>query len=51
MEVLKVASQSGPKTVAKALALILRKDGEAELHALRAGAVNQAVKAAAVARG
>lgn len=51
MEVLKVSSKSNPSAVAKALALLLRREGKAELHAIGAGAVNQAVKAAAVARG
>lgn len=51
MEILKVSAKSNPKSVAKALALLLRREGKAELHAVGAGAVNQAVKAAAVARG
>jgi stage V sporulation protein S len=51
VEILKVSAKSNPKSVAKALALLLRREGKAELHAVGAGAVNQAVKAAAVARG
>lgn len=51
MEILKVSAKSNPKSVAKALALLLRREGKAELHAVGAGAVNQAVKAAAIARG
>lgn len=51
MEVLKVSAHSSPKSVAGALAAIIREKGRAELQAVGAGAVNQAVKAIAVARG
>lgn len=51
MEVLKVASESNPNSVAGALAAVLRESGKAELQAVGAGAVNQAVKAIAIARG
>lgn len=51
MEVLKVSAQSNPKSVAGALAAVLREKGSAEVQAVGAGAVNQAVKAIAVARG
>lgn len=51
MEVLKVSSQSKPKSVAGALAAVLREKGSAEVQAVGAGAVNQAVKAIAIARG
>ncbi|MBM7623552.1 stage V sporulation protein S [Sporohalobacter salinus] len=51
MEVLKIASDSQPKSVAGALAAVLRDEGKAELQAIGAGAVNQAVKAVAIARG
>jgi stage V sporulation protein S len=51
VEVLKVAAQSNPKSVAGALAAILRESGSAELQAVGAGAVNQTVKAIAIARG
>lgn len=51
MEVLKVASQSNPKSVAGALTAVLRENGRAELQAVGAGAVNQAVKAIAITRG
>lgn len=51
MEVLKIASDSKPKSVAGALAAVLRDEGKAELQAIGAGAVNQAVKAIAIARG
>ena len=51
MEVLKVSAQSNPTSVAGALAAVLRENGSAELQAVGAGAVNQAVKAIAIARG
>ncbi|HOA91953.1 MAG: stage V sporulation protein S [Firmicutes bacterium] len=51
MEVLKVSTNSIPKSVAGALAAVLREKGSAELQAVGAGAVNQAVKAIAIARG
>ncbi len=51
MEILKVSAQSKPKSVAGALAAVLRERGAAEVQAVGAGAVNQAVKAIAIARG
>ncbi|MCX7883544.1 stage V sporulation protein S [Caloramator quimbayensis] len=51
MEVLKVSAQSQPKAVAGALAAVLRERASAEVQAVGAGAVNQAVKAIAITRG
>ncbi|MHB1392005.1 MAG: stage V sporulation protein S [Clostridia bacterium] len=51
MEVLKVSATSQPKSVAGALAAVLRERSTAELQAVGAGAVNQAVKAIAITRG
>lgn len=51
MEVLKVSARSNPKSVAGALAAVVRERGAAEIQAVGAGAVNQAVKAIAIARG
>jgi len=51
MDVLKVSAQSNPKSVAGALAAVLRERGTAEVQAVGAGAVNQAIKAIAIARG
>ncbi|MGI5853435.1 MAG: stage V sporulation protein S [Bacillota bacterium] len=51
MEVLKVSSHSSPKSVAGALAAVIRENGLAELQAVGAGAVNQAIKAIAITRG
>ncbi|TDX51972.1 stage V sporulation protein S [Orenia marismortui] len=51
MEMLKVSSKSKPKSVAGALAAVIREDGRAELQGVGAGAINQAVKAIAIVRG
>lgn len=51
MEVLKVSSKSSPNSVAGALAGVIRDCGSAELQAIGAGALNQAIKAVAIARG
>ena len=51
MEVLKVSAKSNPNSVAGALAGVLREKGGAEIQAIGAGALNQAVKAIAIARG
>ncbi len=51
MEVLKVSAHSLPKSVAGALAAVLRERSSAEIQAVGAGAVNQAVKAIAITRG
>lgn len=51
MEILKVSAQSQPKSVAGALAAVLREKCSAEVQAVGAGAVNQAVKAIAITRG
>ena len=51
MEVLRVSTKSNPNSVAGALAGVLREKGKAELQAVGAGALNQAVKAVAIARG
>ena len=52
MDILKVSAKSNPNSVAGALAGVLRaKKGNAEIQAIGAGALNQAVKAVAIARG
>ena len=48
---LKVSSHSNPSSVAGALAGVIREHGKAEMHAIGAGAINQSVKAIAIARG
>ena len=51
MDILKVSSKSSPTSLAGALAGVVREKGSAELQAVGAGAINQAVKAVAIARG
>ncbi len=51
MELLKVSSNSNPNAVAGAIASLLKEQDKVELQAIGAGAVNQAVKAVAIARG
>lgn len=51
METLKVRSKSNPNSVAGALAGVLREKGGAEIQAIGAGALNQAIKSIAIARG
>ncbi|MEF9934833.1 MAG: stage V sporulation protein S [Clostridium sp.] len=51
MEILKVSSKSNPNSVAGALAASIREQGSAEVQAIGAAAINQAVKAIAIARG
>ena len=49
--ILKVAAKSNPNSVAGALAGVVREKGKAEMRAIGAGAVNQTIKAMAIARG
>ena len=51
MEILKVSSKSNPNSVAGALANVFREKGTVEVQAVGAGALNQAIKAIAIARG
>jgi stage V sporulation protein S len=51
VEVLKVSSKSNPNAVAGALAGVLRQSGAVEVQVVGAGALNQAIKAIAIARG
>ena len=51
MEVLKVSSKSNPNSVAGALAGVIREQGAVEIQTVGAGALNQAIKAIAIARG
>lgn len=51
MNILKVSSKSNANSVAGALAAAIRDFSEAEIQAIGAGAVNQTVKAIAIASG
>jgi len=47
---LKVASDSSPKDVAGAIVGVVKEENEAEMQCIGAAAVNQAIKAVAIAR-
>jgi len=51
VKIVKVAASSRSTAVAGAIAGMIRESGRVEVRAIGAGAVNQAVKAAAIARG
>jgi stage V sporulation protein S len=51
MDVLRISAQSIPKSVAGALTAVIREKGRVEIQAVGAGAVNQTIKAIAIARG
>ena len=51
VDVIKVSARSRSTAVAGAIAGVVREHRRAEVQAIGAGAVNQAVKAAAIARG
>lgn len=50
-QVLKVSSKSNPNSLAGAITGVLNEKGKVEVQAVGAGAINQAVKGIAVARG
>lgn len=50
-EMLKVSSRSKPNAVAGALAGVIREKGVVEVQVIGAGALNQAIKGIAIARG
>lgn len=51
MEILKVSTKSNVNSLAGAIVWNLKDNGKVEMQAVGAGAVNQAVKAIAIARG
>ncbi len=51
METLKVSSKSNPNSVAGAIANLFREKDTVEVGVVGAGALNQAIKAIAIARG
>jgi stage V sporulation protein S len=51
MSIIKVSASSRTAAVAGAVAGVIREMGRAEVQAIGAGAVNQAIKAIAIARG
>ncbi len=51
METLKVSTKSSPNSVAGAIAGAVRQAGAVEIQVVGAGALNQAIKGVAIARG
>lgn len=51
MDILKVSSKSNPNSVAGALANMFKDKNVIEIQSIGAGALNQAIKAIAIARG
>ncbi len=51
MDYLKVSSKSSPASVAGAIAGMIKDGKQVEIQSVGAGAVNQAIKAIAIARG
>ena len=51
MDILKISAKSSPNSIAGAIAGLVKENGKAEMQAIGAGAINQAVKAVAIARG
>ena len=51
MDVIRVAASSRSTAVAGAIAGVMREQGQVDVQAIGAGAVNQAIKAITIARG
>lgn len=51
MDILKISTKSNPNSVAGAIAGLIKEKGRAEMQVIGAGAINQAIKAIAIARG
>jgi stage V sporulation protein S len=51
MEILKVSSKSDPRGVSGALLSLIKNTRKLEIHAIGAGAINQAIKSIAISRG
>lgn len=51
INILKVSSKSNPNSVAGAIAGMIKEYGKVELQSIGAGALNQAIKSIAIARG
>lgn len=51
MTVFKTAANSNPNSLAGAIAGVIREEGKVVVQAVGAGAINQTVKAIAIARG
>lgn len=50
-DLLKISTKSNPNSVAGAIAALIKEKETIEMQAIGAGAINQAIKAIAIARG
>ena len=51
MDIIKVSTNSNTNSIAVAIAGLIKEIGKAEMYMIGAGAINQAIKAIAIARG
>lgn len=51
IEILKVSNKSNPNSIAGAIAGLIKDYGKVEIQTIGAGALNQAIKGIAIARG
>jgi len=51
MTALKAGAKTNPNSLAGAIAGLIREEGRVEIQTIGAGALNQAIKAVAIARG
>ena len=51
MNIIKVSSKSNPKSLAAAIAGLLKENNAVEVHSIGAGSLNQAIKGTIIARG
>ena len=51
MTVLKAGAKTNPSSLAGAIAGLIREEGRVEIQTIGAGALNQVIKASAIARG
>ena len=50
-DLLKISTKSNPNSIAGAIAALVKESGKVEMQLIGAGALNQAIKAIAIARG
>lgn len=51
INILKVSTKSNPNSVAGVITAMVKENGKVEIQSIGAGALNQAIKAIAIARG
>ena len=50
-DLLKISTKSNPNSIAGAIAALVKESGKVEMQLIGAGALNQAIKGVAIARG